>query len=347
MHRNRCWFLLVGIFVVSPAACWRATPGKATPSIPPATVSVTYPTAVAAVAFSVDGDALAVGLADGNIAIIDLKAKATKATLKGHQQAITSLYFLPDKVHLVSASRDGTARRWEWSKTKEAGTFAGHPGGILTMSVSPDGSRIATSGNDLTVRIWETASQQELHSFKAKNPDPVSSLTYSPDGKMLASIAKEGTNVVLWEAGTGDLLHQLKVSEGSLGFGQSVTFSPDGKRLAVAHGVVDEMDPGSGHVVGKVRKFPPSRWNWGHAVTATYSPAGDWLAVRTTQGKIHVWPAPLAMEVGGEPHKYLDLSPAMIQAAAFSSDGTRLAVGCNDGSVQVFSLAQFPQFEGN
>src|SRR5262245_15564210 len=112
MQRNHCFFLLVVIFVLSPTWCWRTGTGKAPPPAPTPVVGVTYPTtAISALAFSPDGDALAVGLANGDIAIFDMKAKATRATLKGHQQAVTVVQFLPDKLHLVSASLDGTARR--------------------------------------------------------------------------------------------------------------------------------------------------------------------------------------------------------------------------------------------
>jgi len=58
----------------------------------------------------------------------------------------------------------------------------------------------------------------------------VYSVSYSPDGKTLASGSYDKT-VKLWDAATGKELATLKGHSGPV---QSVAFSPDGKTLATA-----------------------------------------------------------------------------------------------------------------
>jgi len=56
-------------------------------------------------------------------------------------------------------------------------------------------------------------------------------VTFSPDGKRLATLSRDNT-VKVWNVQTGQEVLTLKVSVTG---GGSVAFSPDGKRLASSH----------------------------------------------------------------------------------------------------------------
>ena len=57
-------------------------------------------------------------------------------------------------------------------------------------------------------------------------------VAFSPDGKFVASA---GTQVRVWDAGSGKLVHALRMSDRQACC--TVAFSPDGKRLlSSAHG---------------------------------------------------------------------------------------------------------------
>ncbi|MEZ5477027.1 MAG: hypothetical protein R3E95_05935 [Thiolinea sp.] len=77
------------------------------------------------------------------------------------------------------------------------------------------------------VKLWDVVSRRLLHSFEG-HQDSVTSVTFSPDGKTLASASSDNT-VKLWDVASRRLLHSF---EGHQGIALSVAFSLDGKTLA-------------------------------------------------------------------------------------------------------------------
>jgi WD40 repeat protein len=56
---------------------------------------------------------LAVGCSDAEIKIINIEKGEVTSTLKGHTDAVTSLYINHDNSSLYSASNDGKIRMWK------------------------------------------------------------------------------------------------------------------------------------------------------------------------------------------------------------------------------------------
>ncbi|MFN0015107.1 MAG: WD40 repeat domain-containing protein, partial [Saprospiraceae bacterium] len=123
--------------------------------------------AVNAVAMRNDRKYLAVGHTYNLIKIWDLAAGKLSNTLtsskvtdeNGIYLAITSLRFSRDNQSLVSASTDGTAKRWDIANTKPLQVFKGHSKHLYAASISEDNERIATVGDVPTVRLWKTAAK--------------------------------------------------------------------------------------------------------------------------------------------------------------------------------------------
>ena len=89
----------------------------------------------------------------------------------------------------------------------------------------PDGVRLAWGGQDKHVHILDSRSGLELSTFKG-HLGTVTSVAFSPDGKMLASDSWDG-RLRLWDVLTGAEI--INTPEGPEG----IHFSPDGKHLAV------------------------------------------------------------------------------------------------------------------
>jgi hypothetical protein len=91
---------------------------------------------------------------------------------------------------------------------------------------SPDGNRTA-SAKDRTITITDNKTQKALLSIKAHKAD-VTGLAYSPDGKMIGSVDRDGV-LNLFDASIGKVILTIKA-----GIGGSLSFSPNGKTVAVA-----------------------------------------------------------------------------------------------------------------
>jgi tetratricopeptide (TPR) repeat protein len=130
------------------------------------------------------------------------------------------------------------------------------------------------------VKLWEVATGEERMTLKGHR-NCVRSLTFSPDGKTLASSSFDRT-VKLWNVGTGE----LKITfEGHADEVNAVAFSPDGTTLA--SGSSDHTVRLWDLTTGELRSIIKA-----HGVlTVAFSPDGHTLAVAGTDGVIRLWRA--------------------------------------------------------
>lgn len=106
------------------------------------------------VAYSANGQFLAVGNVDGSISLLDAETTDVLATLTGHFGEVTSVSFSPDTTLLASASADGTVRVWNTQSDELLAVLElTNVGGVFDVAFSPDGALIAATVDDNTVRV--------------------------------------------------------------------------------------------------------------------------------------------------------------------------------------------------
>jgi WD40 repeat protein/serine/threonine protein kinase len=93
------------------------------------------------------------------------------------------------------------------------------------FAFSPDGKHIATESH-LGIVILDSESGKPLRELTGHSAE-VSAVTYSADGKLVASGDAQG-QIRIWDTSTGKLLHTLR---GHADRVTSLAFSPDGKKL--------------------------------------------------------------------------------------------------------------------
>jgi WD40 repeat protein len=143
----------------------------------------------------------------------------------------------------------------------------------------------------------------------------VFNVTFSPDGKYLATASKDHS-VKLWDAATGD---EIRTYRGHTGTVYSVCFSPDGKRLASASEdrTIRIWDAGSEKELLRLEEHTSDVYQ------VVFSPDGKRLASGGSDKFVILWDA----ASGKVLHKFKGHTNRVV-TVSFSPDGKRLASAC-------------------
>ena len=150
------------------------------------------------------------------------------------------------------------------------------------------------------------------------------SLSWSPDGRRIASSSGDDQSVRIWDAEGGDPIRTLDCGPSG---GHCMAWSPDGSRLAA--------DRGDGHVTvwgaADGRPVLDFRWEGERVVSLAWSPDGRRLAAAGWGTVIRIWdadgsPGPMVLRGQG----------SEVHALAWSRDGSRLASEEGDGRVRIW-----------
>jgi WD40 repeat protein len=187
------------------------------------------------------------------------------ATLKGHSGPVRSVSWSPTGRHIASVSEDGTGRIWDAAGGAELCKLRGGADDKTCLSWSPDGRRLA-GGSGRYPRIWDALDGTKILELNRHGDevwlvswfegayrrgalagtdfshDEVRSVSWSPDGRLLASQEKGG-RVYVWDACNGIALVAIWHDRGGA---NTVSWSPDGLLLAIGY----ERSPARLHAIG-------------------------------------------------------------------------------------------------
>jgi WD40 repeat protein/serine/threonine protein kinase len=297
------------------------------------------------IAFSPDGRRLAMALGGGMIRIVSA-APIESATAWGplleirHTGLVRSGGYSPDGTRLNTIESGEGRARPDHVRVRNAAD-----GRILldvkvndvryqAVALSPDGARLAAREDDGSIRLLNAMNGQVLLTFgKVKAHPHNSGLVYSPDGRWIAA-GEEGTarrtNVVIWDAKTGQLAHSWDagVSSGDTG---GWAFSPDGRRFAAISDYlrVRVWDVKTGKMLWSALAHSIVAWR------AVFSPDGNQIAtVGAGQAGLKIWDSTTGRSISSLPGH-----PGNHWCLAYSPDGRFLASGSSDRAVRIWDLA--------
>jgi Tol biopolymer transport system component len=173
-------------------------------------------------------------------------ASAKARTSLAHDADASALAFSPDGKVLawsVMILKDGQiaaveVHRRDLAQQQDLPVLS-NPAGkapLNSLTYSADGHALAGADFVGNIVVWDTATNKVLITMKQEDRKRVRSLSFSPDGKLLAAALgnrpghdHEPGLIVLWDAASGE---RRLVLTGHTNEVLSVAFSPDGKLLA-------------------------------------------------------------------------------------------------------------------
>jgi len=196
--------------------------------------------------------------------------------------------------------------------------------GALNIAWSPTGDRLALAGWDGKIRILKSSDGTLVRTLSG-HPQQVQSVTWSPDGSLIAS---GSSSVKVSRVSDGSLQSDLS---GSGQWIDSLHFSPDGMLLAGSEAdgkvLIWQLNDRK-----KINEIPVSAL--GESSVVEFAPDGNLLAVAE---KARIWLYHLDEK---QPFQQLPIQVADVVALRISPDSQWLACALADGNIQMWQVPQ-------
>lgn len=202
--------------------------------------------------------------------------------------------------------------------------LTGHTESITTVKFSPDGQLLASCALDDTVRLWRVADSHLLQVLRGTDHFGVA---FALDGETLIT-GIPGGGVGIWQVATGQLLRNLVSQEREI---FSMALSPNGLLLALGYqdSSIEIRHTQQGQLLTSLTDatMPIECLSFNHDGTV--------LAAGTNEGSgVRLWRVADGMPFNNLPI----LEESGVRSIAFSPDGHLLAVGQDNGFVQICGL---------
>ncbi|WP_221305356.1 c-type cytochrome domain-containing protein [Prosthecobacter dejongeii] len=296
----------------------------------------------------------ATALTDANRAIetskkIQDKASAELAALKQVKSTAKplTLAFSSDNQRVAALFDDRTLRVWAVASGQPLAEDAAPSSPATTLVQAADGSFIASQ----TVQIHAGATprwalERTLGGDKSSQvfADRVNALTFSPDGKTLATgggeLSRSG-DILLFDVSTGQLTQSWKDRHEDAVL--SLDFSPDGKHLA--SGASDKIAKVTEVTTGKQMNLFEGHTH--HVMSVDFRADGRVLATAGADGVVMTWDMNLGerkKKIEGWTKEVTSLQYIGATNQLITAAGDNLVRVVTDEGVQVRSIANLPNF---
>src|SRR6266540_89628 len=304
---------------------------------------------VYASAFSPDGNTLYTDGVDGSVIVWSLSGEQTLmrayvADAGSAEPAQRPMVASPDGRLLAFGEDGGKVIIRDAASMRRLRTLDTGSGGVNTLAFGPD-SRLVTEthrGSGPECRgartlLWDARAGHLLgelpipaQALKEAGPcADIESLTFSPDGKLIAG-GYDINTVFLWDSAARRVVGRPLVGAPGT-YGAGLAFSPDGRTLAVAFG-----GPQS-HFVSIYRLRDRQvlyRLPVEHGSQVAYSPDGRLLATSSAENVLF-WNAGTGRRAG---RPLLQANRGALSSLEFSADGKTLLVGGSDGGARLYDV---------
>jgi WD40 repeat protein len=222
-----------------------------------------------------------------------------------HDTGVSCLAFHPDGKRIAACTlSDGVIRLWNIEKQPGPGeerhvTIAVNQNGApsMTFAFAPDGKTVAVSrGPQQEIVLIDIASRKER--VFGTHSRPIDSLTFTPDGKFIAS--KAGNAVRLWDIDSGKVVRLFRPQQ----------YHNKAKFLALETRTVALYS----------------------TAPAVFSRDGKILAAEGSDNTVYLWDVNTGKELRRLVHQ------GAVAAASLSPEGDRLVTGSHDNTLRIWDV---------
>ncbi len=236
--------------------------------------------------------------------------------------------FSPDRITVALGSVDGAVYLYDLNTSELKMSLYEHKDHVIHLAFSPDGKILATTSyEDETICLWNvhTGAHKRIVTEHPRNAGR-GGLTFSPDGKTIASGGGDGT-IRFWDAHTGDA---KRIFSGHSQEVRSIAFNPNGDYIASgdASGIIRLWDADTRHPIRTLNE--PKDRQIESVYSIVFSPNGKNVFCGTDDG-IHLWDAHI-----GKHKRMLIGHTSFVKHIALSSDGNILASGSRDDTIRLW-----------
>jgi len=281
-------------------------------------------------AYSPDGQTLALGTLNGSINLLDRATGKFAGSLQGESTTVSSLAYSPDGETLAAGYANGEIIIYDLSLKRESvylkdsalGRGSAHDKGIRCLAFNHDGTLLASSG-DIVIRIWDI----QKYSIKTRltaHVENVLTVSFSPDGKQLVSGAKD-KHVGLWDVAEGSLKKILYKHKDQV---NRALFTPDGAMVvSVSYDTTIKLWD-----LTEDREAASLRGHETDIKTLDISPGGKLIVTGGRDGTVRFWDLERQVILAVfRDHQH------PVETVIFSPDGQEV-VSAAGGSVRLWSL---------
>lgn len=245
---------------------------------------------------------------------------------KTHSSTVYDVQYNSTGTVVATCSFSSTIRLWDVPSGKRLKTFSEHSAAVNDIDISADDCWLASASSDKTVRIHDMAGATSKRLKEL--PDEALCVTFSPNGKLLAAGAKDGT-IRVWNVETRK--QTVLVTSDAAAPIRWLRFLPTGKQLVAEQPAAFEIrDASSGELI---RRWAKPRNSWFAA--AALNPDGTQVAAGEDSGRIQVWSVHT-----GESVAQFAWHQMAISALTFNPSGSRLAAASQDGAAKIWHVTR-------
>ena len=282
---------------------------------------------------------------------------------------VRNLTFTPDGKRIYTCGNDGQLRWWDPVKGALEGNASVGTLAVERLRLSPDGKLLGLALRSATRRystaLWSIEKNELVRQFRGDYPGQINALTFSPDGRILASggghyqaspRAQAGPGgpwvmtpasrdsrtppgpvpvceIRCWDTATGNVLAELPGHKYWL---EAVQFTADGKELITAGGVVGQPSEIRLWDTAGLRPKAVLPSGGGGLTCGRFSPDGTRFATGSTNGTVAIWEVAKALTGDASARRAIKGHKQLVRNLAWSADGSRLVSSSDDGTVKMW-----------